>query len=287
MSELLLAASRLPAGACDCHTHVLGPYERYPLSPAAPHVPPAAPLASYLAMLDQAGFARGVLVHPGVYGEDYLAMTDALDSAPLRLRGVAVATAGVADATLDSLLEHGVRALRYTEVAARGGSAPAPGKALFSDFMASAGRLRERGMHAEFWADCGHFVRHARAMAGQGVALVLDHGGLFEAGLGVAHADFQDLLALLREGRVWVKLTMHRNSRARPDYRELRPFHDALLRANPARLVWGGDWPYLGVTPPFANGQLRDLLLDWTRDAALLQQILVDNPATLYGFPPA
>lgn len=281
MTDLLAA---LPAGACDCHTHVLGPYARFPLSPAAAHVPPEAPLDAYLKMLDAAGFARGVLVHPGVYGEDYGAMLHALATAPQRLRGVAVATAAVADATLDQLLAAGVRALRYTEVAARGGAAPAPGKAVFSDFTATRERLRERGMHAEFWADCGHFVRHARALAGHGVELVLDHSGLFDVSLGTKHADFQDLLALLREGQVWVKLSMHRNSRARPDYAELRPFHDALLRANPARLVWGSDWPYLGVSPPFAGGELRDLLLAWTDDAALRQRILVDNPAALYRY---
>lgn len=269
---------------CDCHTHVLGPYERYPLAPSAPISPAPAPLENYLAMLDASGFARGVLVHPGIYGDDYSVMLDALAAEPHCLRGVAVATADVADATLERLRGQGVRALRYTEVKARGGAAPAPGKAVFADFMATAPRLRELGMHAEFWADCGHFTAHARAMAGHGVTLVLDHAGLFDVGAGVQGADFQDLLALLREGLVWVKLSMHRNSRLRPGFEDARPFHDALLAANPARLVWGSDWPYLGVAPPFADTALRDLFLEWTADAALRQAILVDNPARLYGF---
>jgi 2-pyrone-4,6-dicarboxylate lactonase len=277
-------AARVPVGACDCHTHVLGPYDAFPLAPGAPHAPTPALLASYLAMLDRSGFDRGVLVHPGVYGFDYRAMLDALAAAPSRLRGVAVASAAIGDAALDGLQAAGVCALRYTEVRARGGSAPASGKAVFADFEATRERLAERGMHAEFWSDCDHFTSHARAFAGYGVELVIDHAGLFDVAAGVEGAPFQDLLALVREGLVWVKLTMHRNSRQRPGHTDTRAFHEALLRANPARLVWGSDWPYLGVAPPFADTELRDQFLVWTADPALRRQVLVDNPARLYGF---
>ncbi len=274
----------LPPGACDCHTHVIGPYADFPLSANAALVPREAPLAQYFAMLERSGFARGVIVHPGVYGADYRALLDALAAAPDSLRGVAVATAEVADKTLDYLRDRGVRALRYTEVKARGGSAPASGKAVFADFLASAPRLRERGMHAEFWADCGHFVEHARSLVAPGVDLVLDHAGLFDRQAHVEGRDFQNLLAMVREGLVWVKLTMHRNSVARPGYNDVRAFHEALLAANPTRLIWGSDWPYLGVPEPFCETQLRDLFLEWTADAGVRQQILVDNPARLYGF---
>jgi predicted TIM-barrel fold metal-dependent hydrolase len=273
----------IPQGACDCHTHVLGPYERFPLAPSAPHAPAEAPFEACMEMLAAAGFERGVVVHPGVHGWDYGAMLDALERGAGRLKGVAVATADVGDDDLAWLAARGVCALRYTEVRARGGSAPAPGKAVFADFLATRERLSEHHMHAEFWSDCDHFVAHARTLAGNGVALVLDHAGLFQVEHGVGDRAFQDLLALLREGEVWVKLAMHRNSRARPGNVDVRPFHEALLRANPARLVWGSDWPYLGV-PAFAPCELRELFLDWTSDAGLRRQILVDNPAQLYGF---
>lgn len=280
---ITLPHDSMPAGACDCHTHVLGPYADFPLAATAPSGPTEAPLESYLAMLDRSGFERGVVVHPGVYGDDYSALLNAMRVAPERLRGVAVATGTVPDGTLDELHAHGVRALRYTEVAARGGNTPAPGKAVFADFLATATRLKERGMHAEFWSDCSNFVLHAPALAHTGVNLVLDHAGLFDRHAGVEGAAFQNLLALLREGVVWVKLTMHRNGADRPGYADVRAFHDALVDANPARLLWGSDWPYLGVAP-FGDTELRDLFLAWTGDASLRQQILVDNPAQLYQF---
>jgi predicted TIM-barrel fold metal-dependent hydrolase len=34
------------------------------------------------------------------------------------------------------------------------------------------------------------------------------------------------------------------------------------------------------------DGDLLDLLLEWVPDSATRKRILVDNPGTLYGFPP-
>ena len=59
----------------------------------------------------------------------------------------------------------------------------------------------------------------------------------------------------------------------------------ALIAANPSRLLWGSDWPHVrhkGVMPN--DAVLLDQLADWGCDRELRQQILVDNPAALYGF---
>ena len=55
------------------------------------------------------------------------------------------------------------------------------------------------------------------------------------------------MLRLLREDRIWVKLSLCRNSTDHGRYTDLRPFHDALIAANPDRLVWGSDWPFIGL----------------------------------------
>src|SRR6476659_10515206 len=85
----------LPAGACDTHAHVFGPAARFPYAADRSYTPPDAPLEKYLAMLDTLGFARGVLVQGSAHGHDNSAMLDALARQPDRLRGVAVADAGI------------------------------------------------------------------------------------------------------------------------------------------------------------------------------------------------
>ena len=49
-------------------------------------------------------------------------------------------------------------------------------------------------------------------------------------------------------------------------------------------MVWGSDWPHPTEKDKPNDALLFDLLLQWAPDAATRQRILVDNPATLYGF---
>jgi predicted TIM-barrel fold metal-dependent hydrolase len=61
---------------------------------------------------------------------------------------------------------------------------------------------------------------------------------------------------------------------------------DALVAANPERLVWGGDWPHPRVEGEMPDaGHLFELFQAWTPEAATQHRILVSNPAKLYGFP--
>jgi len=73
---------------------------------------------------------------------------------------------------------------------------------------------------------------------------------------------------------------------APPCLPDARPFHEALVRANPDRLVWGGDWPHPRVEGEMPDaGHLLSLFQMWTPDQAVRHKILVSNPARLYGFP--
>ena len=78
----------------------------------------------------------------------------------------------------------------------------------------------------------------------------------------------------------------HRLSTNAPDYPEARPFHEALVRANPDNIVWGSDWPHPRIEGEMPDaGHLYELFHDWTPDLETRRRILVDNPARLYGFP--
>ncbi len=58
----------------------------------------------------------------------------------------------------------------------------------------------------------------------------------------------------------------------------------AYIAAAPERMVWGSDWPHPTETEKPDDAVLFDLLSDWAPDEATRHRILVDNPATLYGF---
>ncbi|CAN5693551.1 amidohydrolase [soil metagenome] len=289
-SEFVLpsAPSRaLPSGSCDTHAHVFGPYDAFPLAEQRTYTPAAAaPREQYMAMLASGGFDRGVLVHGGAHGWDHRAMLDAIAASPARLRGIGVVPADATDAQLESLAMAGVRGLRFTEVAGPTASQAVPGRVGFDALYELAPRMRALNWQAVMWANAPAIAAAADRLSGLGLPLVIDHMGFFDVDKGVVDPSFQTLLALVREGRAWVKLTSFRNSKSPPKHEDVRLFHDAFVNANADRLLWGSDWPFLGMKDYKPdNGKLLDLLDHWIDgDDELRRRILVDNPAALYGF---
>ena len=107
---------------------------------------------------------------------------------------------------------------------------------------------------------------------------------------------FASLLELVRAGKAYVKLSgAHHISNRAPDFPDAAPLAQALIGANPDRVLWGTNWPHpdsSGRRPaqevsPFVavdDGRLFNELPKWALDAAVRRKILVDNPARLYGF---
>lgn len=275
----------LPEGACDCHAHVFGPYDAFPVSHAMHYVPPLAPAAMHRGMLERIGLSRGVLVQPGAYGDDAAAILGAASHSDGRVRGVAAADARVSDASLDAWHDRGVRGLRFNDMTVPGGAGRFPG-AVGTDALAElAPRLSARGWHAEIWASIDQHAALLPLYRAVGLPVALDHMAGLVAARGLDDPAFRTILSALREGWLWVKLVLCRCSQAFPDYADLRPFHDALIEANPDRMVWGSDWPHLRLADRAPDiGHLLDLFRDWVPDEALRQRILVDNPRILYGF---
>ncbi|WP_409408308.1 amidohydrolase family protein [Achromobacter sp.] len=273
----------LPAGACDTHCHVFGPYDRFPLQHPSSYAAPDAPAARYLRMLDTLGAARGVLVQPAPYGTNPDALLDAVAQGGGRLRGIAVADPGVTDAQLRALYEGGVRGLRFVEARDPAGNL-FPGSVGFDQVAALAPRMKQFGLHAQLWAPCDTYLRHLPALAQLDLPLVIDHMGSVIPARGDQDPVFQMLRGLLAEGRIWMKLTVCRVGAA-PHYENARGLHDAYTAANPDQVLWGSDWPFvrMGAAAPSADA-LVDLAHDWLDNDALRRKVWVDNPARLYGF---
>jgi predicted TIM-barrel fold metal-dependent hydrolase len=282
MSETPNAAPQpitaMPITGWDCHAHLFGPYDRFPLAPQRSYTPPEALETRYLALLARLGLSHGVLVHPSAYGEDFRLLLHALASFA-QLRGVIVASKGM-DLDWRNLRSRGVRAARFSHRS--GAGANFAGSATLDDLHTLAPRLADAGLHAELWTDCQVLPDIAEQVRQLPVPVVIDHMGGFDVAAGVDAPGFRCLLSLVESGRVWVKLCAYRNLLAVDDKASGRPFHQALLAANPDRLVWGTDWPHLRVVPEPDTGAWLALFKDWTGDDDLVHRILVTNPTALY-----
>ncbi|HSW03086.1 amidohydrolase family protein [Aquabacterium sp.] len=262
----------------DCHAHLFGPYERFPLAADRSYTPPEATDAQYLQLLSRLGLSHGVLVHPSAYGEDFSLLLHTL-SAHENLRGVIVVRAEM-PLNLSGLRDKGVRAARFSHRS--GAGANFAGSASFDDLLALAPKLADAGLHAELWTDNKALADIAPRLRELPIPVVIDHMGGFDVAAGIDDPGFRGLLSLLEDGQAWVKLCAYRNLLSAPDFEAGRPFHEAMLRANPHRLVWGSDWPHLRVSPAPDAAQLLEVFQRWTADDALVSQILVKNPAALY-----
>ena len=279
-------SERLPRGACDCHCHVFGPAARFPYAEPRSYTPDDAPLEAYLKLLDRLGCERGVLVQPSAYGRDNRAMLDALAREPKRLRGVAVGGAELTRATLEQWHAAGVRGLRANEFRRDGKPYYQNGVGL-AELEPLLPRIAELGWHLQLWVDARDLPDMAAALARIPVPVVVDHMGRMEHRHGTQHPGFQALLRGLSEGKLWAKLSgTYRLGATPPDYSQARPFHDALVAANPQNLVWGTDWPHPRPEGPVPDAKrLLDVFLDWTPNAQNRQAILSHNPTRLYDFP--
>jgi 2-pyrone-4,6-dicarboxylate lactonase len=280
----------LPDGACDSHTHVFGPYARYPFAADRSYTPPENDGAALLAQLDAMGLTRCVIVTASAYGPDNCALLDALAAAPDRLRGVAVLSEGVAEAELDAMTAAGVRGVRVNLFRRDGHQVYRNGMGLDA-LQALAPRLRARGWHLQAWLHAPDLPELWPSLAACGMPVVIDHMGRMSTARGVDDPGFARLCRLVAEGAAWTKISgADRLTEAGPPYDDVDPFAAALIAANPERLVWGSDWPHInyfgGATDRGvpSDADLLRALRRWTDDSTL-RRILVDNPAALYGFP--
>jgi len=270
--------SRFPAGACDCHSHVFGPQDRFPYPPSASYIPPDALPQDYSRMLTAIGCQRAVLVQPSVYGTDNSCLMAALTAGVFDFRGVAVTEENIEDAELEALHRAGVRGVRFNVASETAGLTMAQAPRL-------AARIKALGWHLQFFLRIDQSPTFAEEIARLPVPCVIDHFANVHAAEGVESQGFQTLLRLARLEHVWFKLIgPYRISSQKPLYPDVAPLARALAAVAPDRCVWGTDWPHPNTAHMPNDGDLADALVEWLPDAAARQKILVDNPARLYDF---
>jgi 2-pyrone-4,6-dicarboxylate lactonase len=267
---------RLPAGSCDCHFHVFEDVARYPLAPGRSYTPAAAPMADFRRMMAATGIERAVLVQPSVYGSEHALFVDMLREHSAWLRGVAVVRADTPEKDIELWHRAGSRGSRVNALYAAG--------APVAEIEAIVQRIKPHGWHLQVCTDVDVQPQLIERIVDMGVPVVVDHIGHLPAERAATSRGFASLVSLLREGRVWAKLSgPYRLTAQRTGFSDVRPLVDRLVQANPARLVWGSDWPHPSIAAPMVNDtDLANLACEWLGDAVLRQRVLVTNPTKLY-----
>ncbi|TAI63641.1 amidohydrolase family protein [Bradyrhizobium sp. Leo170] len=284
----------VPAGACDCHTHIHGDPQKFPFFTGRVYTPEPASPEEMSALHKALGIERVVIVTPSVYGTDNSATRFGMMARGATARGVAVIDDKTPESDLDAMQKDGFRGIRLN-LATGGINDPNVARARLTSGI---DRVKARGWHVQVYTNLPLIPAVKDLVAASPVPVVFDHFGGAQAALGVEQPGFPDLVELVKSGKAYVKISgAYRASKLAPDYQDAIPLAKALIAANPDRIVWGTDWPHPDtVVPPgkqvtdvvplyqIDDGRLLNQLAVWAPDTAMRKKILVDNPARLYGF---
>ena len=288
-------AHPMPALACDCHVHVFGPFDRFPLWADRAYTPGAASIEDLMALHQGLGIGRVVVVQASPQGSDNRCTVDALqrmNALGHGARGVVVIDEHTSDSELRAMHAAGVRGVRVNLESA-GLHDPQVARRLM---QAAAERVAPLGWHVQTYTTLDVIASLHDTLMALPTPVVIDHFGRATAAKGVAQEGFAALVSLVQSGQAWVKLSAAHRISDLPDCEDARAIAQALIATNPDRMLWGTDWPHPGAWPgvprqceaiepfhPINDTRALQRLSEWTTPTQWTR-ILVDNPARLYDF---
>ena len=265
----------MPEGACDCHMHLFD--NRHPFAPGAQLVHGDASVFHYRQLLQRLGVDRCVIVQPSSYGRNHQVLLDGLDALGSSARAIAVIDPQVTDQELNELHAKGVVGVRFNLVQR--------GSTNESMINAVAKRIKSLNWHVQLHLLPVDFLRLADALCALEIHIVLDHFARIQAVPELSRQVEKKVVQLMGTGHGWIKFSgAYIASMDEPDYANLDGFARRLLDKHPDRIIWGSDWPHVTESMKPDDTHLLNLLQRWMPSEALRQRILVENPASLYGF---
>jgi predicted TIM-barrel fold metal-dependent hydrolase len=278
-SGIDLPKLKVPTNACDCHHHIYD--SKFPIAPTATLKPGNATAADYRLLQKRIGTTRSVVVQPSTYGTDNSCTLDGmaqLDNA--NVRGVAVVDTSVTDAELKRLDGLGIRGIRFNLVQA--------GATTAEMLEPLSKRVNDLGWHVQIHQTGDGIVKMEDVLQKVVSPIVFDHMGRIPKDVGVNHPAYAVISKLIDKGRTWVKISgAYMDTKiGPPTYADSTKLAQAFVKLAPQRMVWGSDWPHPTQKDDAKpnDATLVDLLTEWAPDEATRNRILVDNPATIYGF---
>lgn len=268
-------AGKVPAGAVDCHAHVI---KKDIQLARVRHSEPArdACVSDYLRILDTHGIDYGLLTAPSFYGSNNEVLLDALDEASGRLRGTAIVEPNIAEDALSDLQRHGVCGLRLNWVkrdVLPNISSP--------DYKALFAKAKNLGLHIEVYLEGEHLPAVLRVINASGARAVIDHFGHPKGEHGIDSEGFRALLDALEAGNTWVKLSAPFRLRSADPATLAKKI---VAQCGGERALWATDWPWVGFEDAVTYQQCIEWLFEWVPDQADQERILVTNPHEIFGF---
>ena len=274
------SGSLLPAGSCDCHSHLYLPLDEYPVRPGQ-HFEANAGTEEYLDVCNQLGVSRHVIVEGKAFAGPCSTLAALSRLGPERSRAVIFPTDKMTDEQLVAWHDAGVRGFRFLFRA---------GEDIDSDTIAAAAnRVTHLGWHVIVQAEGEELINHYGRFASLPTAVVIDHIGRLPKSASAPNPALTALLDFLAGGG-WIKLSSPYNVTAdgASDFSSLADVVRSLVSTAPDRCIWGLNFPHPNLPAgkkPDEIATARSLLklLDKTES----HRLFVTNPQRLYDFPAA
>lgn len=271
---------QIPENACDAHHHIYDPV-RYPYLPTDVRNQPPSTVDCYRMLQHRLGTTRNVIIQPSAYGTDNRCTLDALAQMGYNTtRAVVVVDASISDEELRSMHKAGVRGIRFNINC--GGSDD------LGVIQTLAERIAPMGWSICFWMAPELAVELEQFLRKLPCQIIFDHRGHIPAGAGIDHPAVRVISQMLADNKAWVKLSGLYIDTQQEDYADTIEIGKAYVQANPDRILWGTDWPhpscYSGRKPMPNDADMLDALMTQAGSEEIFRKILVDNPATLFGF---
>lgn len=269
---------KAPAGATDCHIHLYLP--GYEAQSGGPRIPELATVEDYRKLQRWLSLERVVVTQPNAYQLDNRVLIEALTQLGTQnARGIAAVTPQTPGKELQAWHDKGVRGARIMNL---------PGGAVtHDDMLAVERRIRPFGWHLMVQFNGRYLDDYLDGLQKVEADYIIDHIGKFMPPVPADDRRVDEILRLLERGNAWFKICAGYEASVTggPHYEDIGAIAKRVIAHAPERIIWGSNWPHVGVPReqyPDDAEQL-DVLLDWA-PAEQHHRILVDNPATLYGF---
>jgi len=270
----------LPAGSCDAHCHIFGPFERFPLPADRSFTPHEAPETALRKLHDRLGLQRAVIVQSQGHGHDHRPLLDALAAGGGRYRGVALVGPSNSAEQLAAFDKAGVCGARFNFLAHLGG------RPSLDTISAVIDKVRPFDWHVAIHIMGQDLIEYAPFIRSIGARVVIDHMARPSVDETVGGAVMSELRRLIDTGNVWVKLSgADRLSRTGQPFSDALPIARSLARHAPERVLWGTDWPHVNLHGPMPDdGDLVDLIAEIVPSQDGRRRLLVDNPTEFFRF---